>query len=172
MIWRNRSSSDAIVGSVRIEPGMKFKASFVRFFNHKLKRFVIRLRRCSLHAGKPVAPGFKRRWIKCIRGGPYLNNNGVHTIHFMHVQLTDIIGLLAIYIKIVFWRPVNIIYGGDPHSAKFIRRLCFGEKSKKQRKKKQNSFIHLVSAPSRNLSNSLLRVSASLSVMPLTISSI
>src|SRR5688572_1435850 len=99
---------------------MKFHSPFVCFLYHELKWIIKRKGSFSLCSRKPLTPGFKRRWVKCIRSWSHLHNNCIHTILLMKVKLTNKISLLAVHIKLIFLRPVNVIDCGNPDTPELL----------------------------------------------------
>src|SRR5262245_40080231 len=128
---------------------MKLHSSFMGFFDHELKRVIIWKRSLSLFPGKPLTPGFKLRGVKRISGRPHLDDHRIHSITFVHVELANEFRLLTIYINHPSRWPINIIYCGNPNTAKFNRRWfgCrwFGLGKNTQRKEKQNQMVQYCS---------------------------
>ena len=75
------------LGTIRINPRMKFHVPLVAFLNHKLQRVPHRRRSFSLHTGQETAPWFVRRFIQGIRLCPHLKNDGIDTSLLQVVQL-------------------------------------------------------------------------------------
>src|SRR5687768_1230585 len=124
MVRRNRRNADSEISPVWIAPGMKLHTALMSFFDHELKRIIIRQRRLSLDTRKPLAPGFKWRRIKSISSRPHLYDHCIHAIHLMQIKLADKFSTLTVGVHHSFWRPVNIVDRCDPNTAEFGSNLC------------------------------------------------
>src|SRR5687767_10502190 len=124
MVRCNRRNANSEISPVGIAPGMKLHTALMRFFDHELKRVIIRQGGLSLDTRKPLAPRFEWRRIKSISSRPHLYDHRIHAIHLMHIKLADKFSTLTIGVHHSFWRPVNIIDRCDPNTPEFSSNLC------------------------------------------------
>ena len=80
--------SYAMLGTIRINPGMKLHATIMTLLYHPLQRIPIRRRSLTLYARKKLAPRLQIALIQSITLGTNLKDNRIYAILLQFIQLS------------------------------------------------------------------------------------
>jgi hypothetical protein len=111
-----------------VEPCVEFDTAIVGFFDPDCEGIPWRLRCRALRAGQILAPWFDAGRVERISGSADLEDDGIEFEFGSGVEELADFGALCGRRKVAGRRPVDVVEGGDPCSAKFTRRRwrCVG----------------------------------------------
>ena len=71
-----------MVGAIRVQPGVEFKASIMGSFYPEVQRIVKRFRGLALFPRKELRPGFQVTVVKGVSLRPYLEDDCIEIVGF------------------------------------------------------------------------------------------
>lgn len=101
-----------------VEPGVQFNAAAVSLLNGESQRIIPRI---DARAGKPLAPRFQRRAVQGVGIRAHLEKHGVQLQLGAGIQDRQQLRTLGSAGKAGTGGPVNVMDGGNPRRAEFLR---------------------------------------------------
>ena len=103
--------------AIRVDPGVQFQSTSVRFGHSEGQRIVKGFRRLAHRARQIFRPGFDLRCVKSITCWTHLKYDSIESHLHSAVQNSEHLDLLLPSAQTWLGRPIDVLYGRYPHPA-------------------------------------------------------